>query len=61
MDAPPKPTVTAERERPCEVKKDDFLSPLGGLYNRASDMAVLFTEQNKVRDKTESQKYYKKT
>ena len=29
MDAPPKPTVTAERERPCEVKKDDFLSPLG--------------------------------
>ena len=43
MDAPPKPTVTAERERPCEVKKDDFLSPLGGLYNRASDIAVLFT------------------
>ena len=31
------------KRRPCEVKKDDFLSPFRGLCNRASDMAVLFT------------------
>ena len=29
MDAPPKPTVTAERERPCEVKKTIFCRLLG--------------------------------